>query len=213
LTSHARSALENPREPVYRRPTQSLPPRSENLGGPCFEEVPMPQNANPAPRATAPGHHWFLYVVLAFVGALVTFVGARAQQKATDDTTFRKLIDGYCVAWSSGNPENAAKYYVKDDNLVFYDVAPFFYSGWKEYDAGVRKNFLDNAETVSLTAGKELKVTRHGNIAWTTVPMHLSGKMKDGKTIDTPVRYTGIWEKHGKNWLLVHEHLSVPMGG
>jgi len=27
------------------------------------------------------------------------------------------------------------------------------------------------------------------------------------------VRYTGIWEKKGKNWVLVHEHLSAPLGG
>src|SRR5258708_1395848 len=36
---------------------------------------------------------WVLYVALAIVGALLTFVGARAQQKATDDATFRKLVD------------------------------------------------------------------------------------------------------------------------
>ncbi len=29
---------------------------------------------------------------------------------------------------------------------------------------------------------------------------------------ETQVRYTGIWEKRGANWLLVHEHLSTPMG-
>ena len=58
-----------------------------------------------------------------------------------------------------------------------------------------------------------LDETGRGNVAWTTVPMHLSAKMKDGKTIDTPVRYTGIWEKKGKTWLLVHEHLSAPLGG
>ena len=164
-------------------------------------------------RSTVPRHHWLLYVVLAFVGALLTFVGARAQQKASDDATFRKLIDGYCAAWSSGNPENAAKYYAKEANLTFYDLAPFAYAGWKEYDAGVRKEFLDNAESASLTAGKELKVVRHGNIAWTTVPMHITAKFKDGKSLDSPVRYTGIWEKRGKTWLLVHEHLSVPLGG
>ena len=77
----------------------------------------------------------------------------------------------------------------------------------------MRKALLDQAQSASLTAGKELKVTRRGNIAWTTVPMHLSAKMKDGKTIDTPIRYTGIWEKKGKTWLLVHEHLSAPLGG
>ncbi|HKM82617.1 MAG TPA: nuclear transport factor 2 family protein [Terriglobia bacterium] len=163
------------------------------------------------PRVKGPRHHWILYVLIAFFGGLLTFAGARAQQKATDTATFRKLIDNYCAAWSSGNSANAAKFYAKDDGLVFYDVAPFSYNGWKEYDAGVRKEFLDNIESLSLTAGQELKVTRHGNIAWTTVPMHLTAKMKDGKTIDTPVRYTGIWEKRGAAWLLVHEHLSVPL--
>ena len=164
-------------------------------------------------RPSAPRHHWALYVFLAFAGALLTFAGARAQQKASDDATFRKLVDGYCAAWSSGDPNNAAKYYAKDATLTFYDLAPFSYTGWSEYDAGVRKTFLDNATSASLTAGKELKVTRHGNIAWTTVPMHLAAKFKDGKSIDTPVRYTGIWEKRGKTWLLVHEHLSAPLGG
>jgi len=159
------------------------------------------------------GHQWILYVLLAFFGGLLTFVGARAQQKVTDDATFRKLIDGYCAAWSSKDPANAAKYYAKDDGLVFYDVEPFSYLGWKEYDAGVRKNILDGVDTVSLTAGKELRVTRHGNIAWTTVPMHLTAKMKDGKTLDSAIRYTGIWEKKGKDWVLVHEHLSAPLGG
>ena len=173
----------------------------------------MSGTADSSVRPSEHGHHWVLYVVLAFFGGLLTFAGARAQQKATDDATFRKLIDGYCAAWSSKDPANAAKYYDKTDGMIFYDVAPFSYASWKEYDAGVRKNFFDNAESVLLTAGKELKVTRHGNIAWTTVPMHLTAKMKDGKTVDTPIRYTGIWEKKGKAWLLVHEHLSAPLGG
>jgi ketosteroid isomerase-like protein len=173
----------------------------------------MPAATLASPRAAALRHHWFLYVVLAFFGALVTFAGARAQQKVSDDATFRKLIDSYCAAWSSGNVDNAARFYAKDATLTFYDIEPFSYSGWKEYDAGVKKNFLDNAESAALTAGKELKVTRHGNIAWTTVPMRLVAKFKDGKTMDSPVRYTGIWEKRGKSWLLVHEHLSIPLGG
>jgi ketosteroid isomerase-like protein len=173
----------------------------------------MTAHSAPPSRSSAPRHHWVLYVFLAFAGALLTFAGARAQQKASDEATFRKLIDGYCAAWSSGNPENAAKYYAKDASLTFYDLAPFSYNGWKEYDAGVRKTFLDDAESASLTAGKELKVTRHGNIAWTIVPMHITAKFKDGKSLDSAVRYTGIWEKRGKNWVLVHEHLSVPMGG
>jgi ketosteroid isomerase-like protein len=173
----------------------------------------MPAQVQSSPHVGAPRHHWLLYVLLAFGCALLTFVGARAQQKASDEATFRKLIDGYCAAWSSGNPDNAARYYAKDDGLVFYDVTPFSYLGWKEYNPGVRKNLFDNASSLTLSAGKELKVTRRGNIAWTTVPMEARVKWKDGKTTDAPVRYTGIWEKRGKTWVLVHEHLSTPFGG
>jgi len=153
---------------------------------------------------------WALYVVLAIAGALVTFAGARAQQKASDDATFRKLVDNLCAAWSTGTVEAPAKFYAKDNGLVFYDVAPFSYHGWKEYEAGVKKEFLDNAAEIKLTAGKDLKVTRRGMIAWTIVPMHLTEKSRNGKTTEMDLRYTGIWEKRGASWLLVHDHLSAP---
>jgi ketosteroid isomerase-like protein len=158
-------------------------------------------------------HRWLLYVLFALIGGSLTFVGAYAQQRASDDQTFRKLIDGYCSAWSSGNLDAAAKFYAKEEGLVFYDLAPFSYHGWSEYRVGVQKQIFDNFSAVSLTAGKDLKVHRRGTLAWTTVPMHLSATGKDGKKTEAEIRYTGIWEKRGTSWLLVHEHLSTPMGG
>jgi len=155
---------------------------------------------------------WLLYVALALVGALLTFVGARAQQQATDAANFGKLIDDYCASWSTLDVDKAAKFYAKDAGLVFYDVAPFSYHGWKEYREGVQKNLFANMVSGSLTAGKDLKVTRHGTVAWTTVSMHFTEKTKDGKTTETEIRYTGIWEKRGPSWVLVHEHLSAPLG-
>src|SRR5882724_8908411 len=104
---------------------------------------------------------WLLYVGLAFFGALLTFVGARAQQQASDQAAFRKLTDDYCAAWSTGNPDKPAKFYSQDAGRVFYDLAPFSYHNWKEYREGVQKNFFDNVSAASLTAGKDLKVTRH----------------------------------------------------
>jgi ketosteroid isomerase-like protein len=156
---------------------------------------------------------WLFYVGLAIAGALLTFAGARAEQQATDEATFRKLTDAYCAAWSTGHADDAAKFYAKDSGLVFYDLAPFSYQGWKQYRDGVEKEFFSNMESGSLTAGKDLRVTRHGTIAWTTVSMHFSEKTKDGKSVQTEVRYTGIWERRGAKWLLVHEHLSAPFGG
>src|SRR5438552_4142724 len=157
---------------------------------------------------------WVLYVVLALVGGSLTFVGAHAQQRASEEATFRKLIDSYCTAWSTANPDNPAKFYAKEDGLVFYDIAPFSYHSWKEYHEGVQKEFLEGAAEIKLTAGKDLRVNRSGTIAWMTVPMHLMEKSKkDGKTTEMELRYTGIWEKRGASWVLVHEHLSTPAAG
>jgi len=156
---------------------------------------------------------WLIYVAVALAGGLLTFAVARAQQRASDYAMFRHLIDGYCAAWSSGNAEAPAKFYAKDNGLVFYDLAPFSYHGWKEYHDGVQKEFFANMASGSLTPGKDFRVTRRGTLAWTTVSMHFSEKTKDGKETETQVRYTGIWEKRGRTWLLVHEHLSTPLGG
>ena len=85
---------------------------------------------------------WLAYVAMALVGALLTFVGARAQQRASDEARFRTLIDAYCTAWSSGDTNAPAQFYAKDDGLVFYDITPFSYHGWKEYHDGVQKEFF-----------------------------------------------------------------------
>jgi ketosteroid isomerase-like protein len=155
---------------------------------------------------------WIAYVMLALLGGSITFVGAYAQQKASQEATFRNLIDSYCAAWSSGNPDNAAKFYAKEEGLVFYDVTPFSYHGWKDYRVGVQQAIFDNYTAASLTAGKDMKVSKRGNIAWVTVPMHLSGTGKDGKKTESEIRYTGIWERRGSTWVTVHEHLSAPLG-
>lgn len=167
------------------------------------------RDSNSTPMRTR--FHWLWIVVAAMAAGCLTVVLAQAQQKASDAATFRRLIDEYCAAWSTANADAAAKFYAKDADLVFYDIAPFAYHGWKEYHDGVQKQFFQNMESGKITAGKDLKVTRRGLLAWTTVSMHFSETTKDGKKTETDLRYTGIWEKRGGKWLIVYEHVSVPM--
>jgi ketosteroid isomerase-like protein len=112
---------------------------------------------------------------------------------------------------SSANADAPAKFYAKDDGLGF-TISPSPITAEAEYHDGVQKEFFDNASSVKLSVAKDLKVTRRGNIAWMTVPMHIALTTKDGKTKEAEIRYTGIWERRGSSWLIVHEHLSAPMG-
>jgi ketosteroid isomerase-like protein len=147
----------------------------------------------------------------AFLMCFMTTV-AFGQETKSNDLDFKALIDRYCSAWSSLDPNNAAPLYAKDADLVFYDIAPLKYSGWAEYDQGVRK-VLGGFETLKLTPNSDLKVTRRGNIAWTTVTHHLSAKLKGGGPMESDVRQTAIWEKRSGKWLIVHEHFSAPLPG
>jgi len=123
---------------------------------------------------------------------------------------FKALIDRYYEAWNTGNPDNAAPLYAKDPNLIFYDLTPLKYTGWSQYDKGIR-NVLASFASAKFTPQPDLNVTRHGMIAWTTVTWHLSGKKKSGEAVELDGRHTAIWENRHGQWLIVHEHFSAPL--
>jgi|SRR5581483_1327311 len=159
------------------------------------------------------------FLALLLMG-VITLAGAAqaktpAGKTASADAEFRKLIDGYYAAWSQLNTDTPAKYYAKDADLVFYDLAPMRYDGWQAYHDGVQKYFFDTAETARLTPNMDdLKVTRRGNVAWTTVTFSLTSKAKGtGQVTTLKARHTAIWERRGNQWLIVHEHLSAPLPG
>ncbi len=155
--------------------------------------------------------HCALIVAAALLAAPLTVVLAQAQKQASDKAVFRKLVEDVAAAWSTGDADNPAKFYAKDANLVFYDIAPFSYHGWKEYHDGVQKNIFENMASGKLTAEKEFTVTRRGTLAWTTASEHLSMTEKDGKKVELDLRVTDIWERRGGQWLIVHEHVSAPL--
>lgn len=134
----------------------------------------------------------------------------RSTKASATQKQFQALIDRYYAAWNTGDPEKAAPLYAKDPDLVFYDITPLKYTGWAAYEKGVRA-VLGSFTSATFTPHDDLRVTRHGTIAWTTVTWHLSGKKKTGEAVEMDGRHTVIWELRGGHWLIVHEHFSAPL--
>jgi ketosteroid isomerase-like protein len=158
----------------------------------------------------------FLALTLMLIVGLAGAAQARPPaKKATGvDAEFKKLIEDYYAAWSMLNTDAPAKYYAKDADLVFYDIAPMKYNSWQAYHDGVQKYFFDTATSAKLVPNmNDLKVTRRGDVAWTTVTFHLSSALKAGGATELDARHTAIWERIGGRWLIVHEHVSVPLPG
>lgn len=163
-----------------------------------------------------------LSIMLAVLIGLLAGPAASAQMKRTAskpapeaafNSEFKKMIDEYYTAWSTLNPDNAAKYYAKDADIDFFDVAPLKYNSWSEYRAGVIKAFTEPMQSGKLTPNDDVKIKRRGNIVWTTLTFHLSAKPKAGGALELECRHTAIWEKRGSKWLIVHEHISAPLPG
>lgn len=142
---------------------------------------------------------------------VVTKSKSKSDSPQSSDSEFKQLITRYYDAWNSGKPDKAAPFYAKDPELVFFDLAPLKYTGWEEYKQGVQKNLFDNMTEGKLTPNDDVKVTRRGSVAWTTLTLHYDLKMKDGKNSVGDGRHTAIWEKRGGKWLIVHEQLSAPL--
>jgi ketosteroid isomerase-like protein len=55
-------------------------------------------------------------------------------------------------------------------------------------------------------------VHRQGNWAWATATWRAELSKKEGGVERLEGRYSAVLERQGKEWLLVHEHMSVPLG-
>lgn len=156
--------------------------------------------------------------VLALLFLVVLTGSSQTQTRSPSEQAtyaeFKALIDRYYAACNSLNLDEEMAFYAKDPGLVFYDMTPpLKYNGWYEYREGIKKAYLHKVLSAKLTPNDDLKVTRRGNVAWTTVTFHFSATMKTGENKDIEARHTAVWEKRGDKWIIVHEHVSVPYTG
>ena len=123
----------------------------------------------------------------------------------------KALMDAIWAAWSTDNPANVAKYYAQGPH-VFFDIAPLKYNSWAEYEKGVVQ-VIGGFQSLKATVNDDAQIHRHGNLVWGTATVHHLDVAKDGKKSEGDFRWTVIWEKTGTEWLIVHEHVSAPLGG
>ena len=144
------------------------------------------------------------------LGSAVIFGLGASKSRNADE--FRKLIKDCYAAWSTLDPDKAAGFYAKDPELVFYDVAPLKYDqGWQQYRDNFKNNVAPTFASLTITPKDDLKVTRYGKVALTTLTFHAAAKMKDGAPMDFDGRHTLFWERRHGRWLIVHEHVSKPL--
>lgn len=128
-----------------------------------------------------------------------------------DETAIRALEDSFAIAFNAGNIDAIMKNYVQDNSLVVFDVVPRkHYRGADNY----RKNWADffshfrGTPRITIT---DLGITADGNLGFSHSIQRVVGTDIQGHPVDRTVRVTDGYRKVGDKWLIVLEHISVPV--
>lgn len=130
----------------------------------------------------------------------------------SDDTAaIRALEDKFVAAFNAGDIDAIMKNYIPDESLVVFDVVPR-----KEYlgaDAYRKdwEDFFSHFKGRPKIAITDLGITVDGNLGFSHSFQHVTGTDLQGHSVDRMVRVTDGYRKIGGNWLIVLEHVSVPV--
>ena len=153
----------------------------------------------------------FLAVGFAAVFAL-TLISAEAVSADREEEALRVLVPKIVDSWGTLDISKVEPYYAADADFAYFDIAPMKYSNWKEYREGVQKAFFDPNRSIK-AAINDLRVHRRGSLAWATFTVGLDIVSKQGAPSHLDARWTMVLEKRAKGWIVVHEHVSAPLGG
>ncbi len=130
----------------------------------------------------------------------------KSEMGAVDKAYLQKIWDG----WATLNPDNTAQFYAKGPH-VFFDIAPVKYDSWDEYQDGVKK-VLAGFQSGTCRVNDDAQIHHAGKDVWITATVATDLVEKSGKHDMATMRWTAVFEKIDGKWLIVHEHVSEPLG-
>lgn len=150
------------------------------------------------------------------VAAVVAIVGIAGWAMAKppqggDAAAIRTLEQNWAKAFETKSADAIMKFYEPGRNLIVFDVMPpGQYVGYDAYKKDWVDFFASFEGPVTMKIS-DLAVEASGNLAYSRSFQTVSGKGKDGMSKTITVRVTDIYRKIGGKWLIVHEHVSVPV--
>ena len=146
-------------------------------------------------------------------GLALVILASTATSADREETALRARIPKIVAAWGTMDISKVARYYAADADLTYFDIVPLKYNNWKEYSAGAQKYLFDPNRSIGTKLNDDLAVHRRGSLAWATFTLAIELVSKEGASSHLNARWTMVLEKRAKGWIVVHEHVSVPLGG
>lgn len=153
--------------------------------------------------------------LLASLG-LFAFFGMPTRGAATlsdDLSQLRMLESSFATAMSKKDIEGVMAVYAPEKALFVFDVVgpPGVHFGWNEYREAFKQMFGAIRGPLRFTMS-DLDIHVSGDFGYSRSLQRVSGiRVKGAKSFDYTVRVTDVYQKINGKWLIVQEHLSLPI--
>lgn len=152
----------------------------------------------------------FSVVVCALLAAGMS-PAAQAQAQTKDELEIRALESRFATACNAKDLDTIMKMYVPGNELFVFDVdPPRQHVGWDDY----KKDWQDFLAAIPGPLKfdiSDLTVATDGRIAYGHSIQHASWTDTNGSPMELTVRVTDVYRKIDGKWLVVEEHVSVPV--
>lgn len=123
----------------------------------------------------------------------------------------RALLERWTKAFEARDLNGVMSIYAPGNTLIAYDVvAPLQYQGADAY----RKDYAEFFQQFSGPLQVEQRddhIDASGDMAVAYGLERMTGRLKNGTPVDVWMRYTDQLKRIDGQWLVVHEHISVPV--
>lgn len=152
-----------------------------------------------------------LCVMMGLVAAVSLGGGTRAQAQTKDEQAIRALENQFMAAFNAKDVDAIMKVYAPGDELFVFDlVPPRAYLGWDAYKKDWQ-TFMAGTPGPIKADLSDLSIMSDGKIAYGHSIQHGTWTNPDGSPGEMTVRVTDVYRKIGGKWLIVQEHVSVPI--
>jgi uncharacterized protein (TIGR02246 family) len=130
---------------------------------------------------------------------------------AADLAAIRALEDKFAAAFNAKDADAIMALYSSSDDLVVFDVVPpRQYTGWAAYKKDWEDTFAAYPGPVVFQVN-DLAVTVGGNVAYSHSIQTANLTDKAGKKVSLTIRVTDGYKKVNGQWVISHEHASIPV--
>ena len=137
--------------------------------------------------------------------------GAANSGASNSETEVRDVYERWAKAFRAGDIKGIMALYAAGDTLVAYDIVPpLQYKGYDAYKKDY-EDFLALYDGPIEVEFRDMRIVTADNVAFIHALERMTGTLKGGKKSDVWMRATSGLRKINGKWLIVHDHISVPV--